>query len=857
MRSNRLLWPLRSPTFAKRLPAALAALVASALLVFLLSGCVAVIIIKILGTYVAVIENCFFECETFAVCTEQEFGPHFYHDRLCDHFTSPGIVFPWDVEDELRDAFEDAVPDAIADGYMFGVNATHTDLQNVVCGTPFGIVLNPATSGAVLYTVPFQTFLADLDLQTGPNCATDDPPPGVTLNPGEVWINLDCAITEGLIPEIDFAMLPSADFIGAVDPDLIDDYLDCARDEAVKCATTYVVGLIISLVKKDGGALAAETRYIYAGVVGDRFDSVTAWTIRDSVDSIPMVNADPGMVDAFKSICNVPPDLSVAVMHSEIKIGGKDGTNFEVTTQAHGTPLGGADLQVTAWTAENLMDLTAIECTLTFALEPRVPFQVVVEETKNTHQGVHEYVDVTLHNGTDALGGFDFLIAYDASAIGLQSVIEGPAFYDPVPNGCGWEYFSYRYGPFGNCGDACPSGMVRVFGLAETNNGPNHPDCFLPDSLPAVLFTLDFLVSNDRTLECQFVPINFFWLDCGDNVISSELGDSLYVSQQVFGPPGTGTAGFDHQRSVLTDEYPDPVFPTFCGFPDSCLADTVEGKPAPERFIMFYNGGVDIICADSIDDRGDINLNGTANEIADAVLFSNYFVHGISVFNVNIDGQIAASDVNADGITLSVADLVYQIRIIVGDALPYPKLSPVTADADLVDGVLSVNTEMGAAYVVVENSMTPLLLAELMEMKYHYDEGNNLTRILVYSMEPDRRFSGDFLGGIDGNVMTLEMATYEGAPVTTKLVPDAFALYPCYPNPFNPITTISFALAAPVDYELVIYNALGQTVETFSGRSGPGLERIDWDASALASGVYFYRLTAGDFNDTKKMVLLK
>ena len=280
-------------------------------------------------------------------------------------------------------------------------------------------------------------------------------------------------------------------------------------------------------------------------------------------------------------------------------------------------------------------------------------------------------------------------------------------------------------------------------------------------------------------------------------------------------------------------------------------------KPTALRYIDFMFGGINIICADSIDDRGDINLNGTANEIADAVLFSNYFVHGISVFNVNIDGQIAASDVNADGITLSVADLVYQIRIIVGDALPYPKLTPVTAEADLVDGVLSVNTDMGAAYVVVENSMTPLLLAELMEMKYHYDEDNNLTRILVYSMEPDRRFSGDFLGGIDGNVMTLELATYEGAPVTTKLVPDAFALYPCYPNPFNPITTISFALAAPVDYELVIYNALGQTVETFSGRSGPGLERVDWNASAFASGVYFYRLTAGDFNDTKKMVLLK
>jgi hypothetical protein len=472
---------------------------------------------------------------------------------------------------------------------------------------------------------------------------------------------------------------------------------------------------------------------------------------------------------------------------------------------------------------------------------------IKIEKTHNTLQGHYETVSIMIENSDLEMGGFNFLIAYDASALALPEATPGQLLED-----CGWEYFTYRHGADGNCGDACPSGLLRIFAIAETNNGPNHPSCYgPPDYEPHELAEIRFLVTNDRTFECQYVPIYFFWTDCGDNTVSSMDGEVLYIDHAIY----------DFEENLIWNEDDDDLFPEdarlpHVGAPDFCINPDPD-KPTAIRYIDFMFGGINIICADSIDDRGDINLNGTANEIADAVLFTNYFVHGISVFNVNIDGQIAASDVNADGITLSVADLVYQIRIIVGDALPYPKLSPVTADADLVDGVLSVNTEMGAAYVVVENSMTPLLLAELMEMKYHYDEDNNLTRILVYSMEPDRRFSGDFLGGIDGNVMTLEMATYEGAPVTTKLVPDAFALYPCYPNPFNPITTISFALAAPVDYELVIYNALGQTVETFSGRSGPGLERIDWDASALASGVYFYRLTAGDFNDTKKMVLLK
>ena len=67
------------------------------------------------------------------------------------------------------------------------------------------------------------------------------------------------------------------------------------------------------------------------------------------------------------------------------------------------------------------------------------------------------------------------------------------------------------------------------------------------------------------------------------------------------------------------------------------------------------------------------NLNEISNEISDAVLFSNYFVYGIGVFDINEAGQIAATDVNADGLTLSVADLVYMVRIILGDAAPYPK----------------------------------------------------------------------------------------------------------------------------------------------------------------------------------------
>ncbi len=79
-----------------------------------------------------------------------------------------------------------------------------------------------------------------------------------------------------------------------------------------------------------------------------------------------------------------------------------------------------------------------------------------------------------------------------------------------------------------------------------------------------------------------------------------------------------------------------------------------------------------------------------------------------------------------------------------------------------------------------------------------------------------------------------------------------------YPNPFNPRTTISFALASESDVTLEVFDAAGRLVATLlDGSKGVGRHTVDFDASRLSSGVYFYRLRAGDFVQQKKMVLLK
>jgi len=79
-----------------------------------------------------------------------------------------------------------------------------------------------------------------------------------------------------------------------------------------------------------------------------------------------------------------------------------------------------------------------------------------------------------------------------------------------------------------------------------------------------------------------------------------------------------------------------------------------------------------------------------------------------------------------------------------------------------------------------------------------------------------------------------------------------------HPNPFNPVTTIKFSLPEPGRVELVVFDLQGRRVATLAdGELGAGDHQITWDASDQASGVYFYRLIAGDVQETRRMILLK
>jgi hypothetical protein len=96
------------------------------------------------------------------------------------------------------------------------------------------------------------------------------------------------------------------------------------------------------------------------------------------------------------------------------------------------------------------------------------------------------------------------------------------------------------------------------------------------------------------------------------------------------------------------------------------------------------------------------------------------------------------------------------------------------------------------------------------------------------------------------------------SPASLPDIPSEFALSQNYPNPFNPLTVIRYQLPVAGRVNLKIYNALGQEVKTLIDEvQDAGYKSVNWNASELASGVYFYRMSAGSYIEVKKMMMIK
>jgi hypothetical protein len=122
--------------------------------------------------------------------------------------------------------------------------------------------------------------------------------------------------------------------------------------------------------------------------------------------------------------------------------------------------------------------------------------------------------------------------------------------------------------------------------------------------------------------------------------------------------------------------------------------------------------------------------------------------------------------------------------------------------------------------------------------------------------------NGDRLLVLVGDDQVLDTVWFnneEGTSAGSEMdLPMEFALKQNYPNPFNPTTQIQYALPQASEVRIDVFNVMGQRVATLvNGAQNAGFHTVTFDANRLASGVYIYRMQAGSFVQTQKMLLVK
>jgi hypothetical protein len=225
------------------------------------------------------------------------------------------------------------------------------------------------------------------------------------------------------------------------------------------------------------------------------------------------------------------------------------------------------------------------------------------------------------------------------------------------------------------------------------------------------------------------------------------------------------------------------------------------------------------------------------------------------------DGSVHSYSQDNDGIWNSGANTVNPITganplvITIGDApVPVELISfTVTVTTQGVQLQWNTVTETNNAGFAIERSEDGKSWSELAFVK-----GNGTTTNPVsYSFRDGQVKAGTYK-------YRLKQVDYSGSYaystiITTAVgVPVEFALMQNYPNPFNPSTVIEFALPKDETVSLKVYNAIGEMVtELVNSKLAAGYHTTVWDASSVPSGIYYCRISAGEYSSVKKMMLVK
>ena len=257
--------------------------------------------------------------------------------------------------------------------------------------------------------------------------------------------------------------------------------------------------------------------------------------------------------------------------------------------------------------------------------------------------------------------------------------------------------------------------------------------------------------------------------------------------------------------------------------------------------------------------KGNTSLDGLVLVFFDGADDASYLSFDLDGWSTNTEGYFvlcndAANVPNCD-LSAGIPDNMIQngadaIALFVGDATAFPEDTPVTT-TNLLDAlVYDTNDDDDAALLVLVKPGQPQINEDQRNDKdgHSNQRWSNVTQV---ALEPEDYTQALPTPGERNVAIGVSNESEASLPMTVSLDQN-------YPNPFNPETTISYSIAGTGRVELKVYNLLGELVHVLENRvHTPGEYESSFDATGLATGIYFYSLSAGGFTQTRKMVVVR
>jgi len=283
---------------------------------------------------------------------------------------------------------------------------------------------------------------------------------------------------------------------------------------------------------------------------------------------------------------------------------------------------------------------------------------------------------------------------------------------------------------------------------------------------------------------------------------------------------------------------------------------------------------------------GDVNGDGTRDNYGDE--FVELYNRGASTIDLSGYKLLETSGLSIFTFPAGAKINAGQYAVVFGNIRPtglgtslpkdavYFSVSNTDANSGFSNGAGKTNLSQTADAVILVNPAAADTLVEI-----YWGTASPKTSKAIYMGFPNTKSGLTVSGNMDQSITrTVSSSKWDlhtvitkdinslyspgkGAPVISGIekeesLPQSYKLSQNYPNPFNPETTISFSIPKSEAVSLKIFDVLGREVVVLVNSDlTPGTYNYRWDASSLASGIYFYKLTTGSFSSVKKMMLIK